>query len=218
MSELVRLIIDKNNTRYSSVVTAGTASFINSSHYLWSMDWSGFQKVLSFYEADNQEPLNGQNFSDHYGTLYINWNKKEIHQVQSDYYFDGFYVATLFFALNDEEVINNFLCNLINPKNSKEIDCYYQDDGKSFDFKLYFNKEISNLDVIEVIKNYRKIEKDNTILGNYNLSVNIDIERIKNKEIMMVKFPVNNNKWKTFKYDYNFENGVELTKKILNID
>jgi len=181
------------------------------------MDWSGFKEVLSLYEADNQEDLNGQSFSDHYGTLYIDWNKKEIHQVQADYYFDGFYVPTLYFLLSNKEVVDNFLFNLNNPNNSKEIDCYCQEEGEDFDFKLYFNADTSNYNIIEVIKNYRKIGKDSSKLNEYGLSANINFERIKDKEIMFVKFPLNNNGWKTIKYDYNFENGVELTKKILNI-
>lgn len=218
MSGLVRLIIDNGDIRYSSRVNASTASFINSSHQLWSLDWLGFKELLELYEADNQEPLNDETFSDHYGTLYINWDNKEIHQVQSDYYFDGFYIPTLYFSLSDGELINNFLYNLINPNTSKEIDCYYKENKKSYGFKLYFNQDVSTLDVLEIIKDYRKIEKDNTVLEKYNLSANIDIEKIKNKEIMMVKFPATNDNWKTFKYDYDFENGVELTKKILNIN
>lgn len=218
MSGLVRLIIDNDNIRYSSRVNASTACFINSSYHLWNKDWSGFKKMLSFYDADNKEPLNNETLSDHYGTLYIDWNKKEIHQIQSDYYFSGFFIPTLYFSLNNEILINNFLFNMINPDNSKEISCYYQDGENIFDFNLYFNKEFSTIDIINVIKNYRKIEKDTSILEKYNLSANIDFDLIKNQEIIMVKFPVNNDCWKTFKYDYDFKNGVELTKRILNID
>lgn len=226
MSGFVRIIVDKDDIRYSSRINASTACFINSNHHLWNYSWDGFKDVLSFYEADKQDKLTDETLSEHYGTLYINWNRKEIHQVQSDYYFNGFYISSLSLDLkgrilygselpNDHYEINNFLLNLSNVNTSKEIDCYCQDGDQSFDFKIYFNKTVNTEAVVNVIKDYRKIENDISILKDYHLESNIDLDIIKDKLITIVMFPATNKNWQTFKYDYDFKNGVKLTKQIL---
>lgn len=222
---MVRLIVDKNNKRYNSIINERTAHFFNYNYFLWSNDWDSYKDLMFTYEADNEDLLLADSILEDSEILYINWNKKEIHQKQSEC-FTGFYIPSLFFEAKDRvfyenkkskknNQLNNCILNLMLKDTIKEIDCFYMKDKKSIDFKLYLNKDFTEKDLIKIIKEYKTIEKNPKLISEYNLYADIDLTGF-NNEINLVKFPILSKKWKIFKYDLNGEN-VICIEKILKI-
>lgn len=218
---MVRLIIDKDNKRYNSIINERTASFFNYNYSLWSNDWDSYKDLMYTYEADNEEELLPSHVMlKDAEILYINWNKKEIYQKQSDC-FTGFYIPTLFFEAKDRvfyeneeskknSQLNNCISNLMIKDTRKEIDCFYKKDKKSIDFKLYLNKDFTEKDLIKIIKEYRTIEKNPKLISEYNLYTDIDLTNL-DEEINLVKFPILSSQWKTF--ELNSKDILNLIKK-----
>ena len=95
MGGTARFILDKDNKRYTKVLNTGAMSVINSLPSLWNRDFDNFKKALEYYELLNKEELHSGNIFKDYGTLYINWNNKEIHQIMEDYYFNGHFLSSV---------------------------------------------------------------------------------------------------------------------------
>lgn len=168
-------------------------------------------------ETSNEK--NNFNKEDCQGICYVNWDNNQVFVSSSDGFlpYNIFYIPSLFFNINQtghDSLIQRFFNLLKRGFINKKIDCYnYEHDFElNFDFKNKF-------DLINLIKNYRKIEK-NPIeeFKNFNLSIvdnQVDIKDI--KDFSMIKFNVDLKKLNFKNLKYN-DNSIKEILKISNID
>tara|TARA_B100000700_G_C15044950_1_gene857402 strand:+ start:602 stop:1339 length:738 start_codon:yes stop_codon:yes gene_type:complete len=222
MGGTARFILDKDNKRYTKIISTGAMSVINSLPSLWNRDWKRFKQSLEYYELLNEEILNVDNFFEQYGTLYINWNNKEIHQLMEDYSFEGHFIPSVSLEIKGNVLypkdfpeeyyeINCLYSNLKNENIKNIIQCYYMEnkedifslDNKSKDFNIIVDKNISFKEIVNFLYYSYEIEKDINFLENFpSLSIDKDLSELQNKIINFVKFPINDNNknWKHFHY------------------
>jgi hypothetical protein len=221
MNNFSILLIKKNNQCFYYEIENFLYEIIISDENIWSEDWDKFQNRLTQLgiETKTAEACFVEK-----EVLYINWDSKEIYKIMDRFYFNGFYIANLMFEINNNIIFNNkdidyypveSLINNFKKGNINQIDCYYHDNKrKKIDFCIKLNKNIDSEELLSFIRNYRSIEKTPQILKIFNMDLGVKIENIIGKEISIVKFPINNNNWKTKDYKINFTNYLKIAKEI----
>ena len=174
-------------------------------------------------EISNEK--NNFNKEDNQGVCYINWDNNQFFISSSDDFlpYNIFYIPSLFFNINQtahDSLIQRFFNLLKRGFISNKIDCYYsyKNNFGFNDFELNFNFKNKD-DLINLIKNYRKIEQ-NPIeeFENFNLSIVDNQVNIKDiKDFSMLKFNVDLKKWNFKNLKYN-DNSIKEILKISNID
>lgn len=173
-------------------------------------------------EISNEK--NNFNKEDNQGVCYVNWDNNQFFISSSDDFlpYNIFYIPSLFFDINQtghDSLIQRFFNLSKRGFINKKIDCYYYKQNFGFnDFELNFDFKNKD-DLINLIKNYRKIEQ-NPIeeFENFNLSIvdnQVDIKDI--KDFSMIKFNVDLKKWNFKNLKYN-DNSIKEILKISNID
>ena len=95
-----------------------------------------------------------------------------------------------------------------------KVSYYYDNKRKKIDFWIKLNKNADSEELLSFIRNYSSIEKKPQMLKIFNMSLDIKTEEIIDKEISIVKFPINNKLWKIKDYKINFTNYLKIAKEI----
>jgi hypothetical protein len=221
MNDFSILLIKKNGQCFYYEIESFLYEIIMSDENIWSEDWDKFQNRLT--QLGIKTKTIGASFVEK-EVLYINWDSKEIYKIMDRFYFNGFYIANLMFEINNNIIFNNkdidyypveSLINNFKKGNINQIDCYYHDNKrKKIDFWIKLNKNVDSEELLSFIRNYSSIEKNPQMLKIFNMSLDIKREEIIDKEISIVKFPINNNNWKIKDYKINFTNYLKIAKEI----